>query len=625
MRLGVLNTDYCLGDWIVRPQRDCIEHGGEVVRLAPKAMAVLQCLACASGGVVSRQELFDTVWPGGEVTDDALAQRIAELRKAFGDSANNARFIETIPKIGFRLIPPVTPLTSKAGSDPKIQGNDSPPGSAARKPFLIASALLVVLALYWHLAGQRSIQEGRLEEDIPSIAVLPFVNMSDDASNEYFSDGISEELLNLLAKVPELRVVSRTSSFSFKDKDITIAEMAEILNVSHLLEGSVRKAGKQVRITAQLIEASSASHLWSETYDRMLDDVFAIQDEISSAVVDALKVKLLNDAPQVSEISPEAYTLYLQAQYLSNQHRQPLFQSAIDLYRQVLEIEPGYAPAWVGIARNYANKVIGGQLSQAEGLQVATEAIKTALQLDPGLAEAHALLGLFHLNFELDFLSAARHFRTAMELSPNDPAVLRKVAKFVAALGKFETAIKLGEDAVLRNPVDAVLWSNLGDYYFYAKRLDKAADVYNKAKNLNPDLATVHFSLGSVLLAANNPEDALAEFLLELHEEYVLKGRTLSLRALNRTEEFDASFKEFRDRFGEQWPSEIAHVYAWTGDHDEAFEWLDKAATMREAGIGASRQELWLTPLQDDPRWQEYLEKIGLSDEQVAAIQFELQ
>jgi TolB-like protein/DNA-binding winged helix-turn-helix (wHTH) protein/Flp pilus assembly protein TadD len=614
-----------LGNWIVRPQRDCIEHGGEVVRLAPKAMAVLQCLANASGKAVSRQELFDTIWPGGEVTDDALAQRVAELRKAFGDSAQNSSFIETIPKIGFRLIPPVTPLTIEADSDPKDQGNDGPPKSAAQRPLLIVSALLVVTALYWYLAGYWATQQEVSAEKNLSIAVLPFVNMSDDASNEYFSDGISEELLSLLAKIPELRVISRTSAFSYKGKDVDTPTIAKQLDVGHVLEGSVRKAGNQVRITAQLIEARSDTHLWSTTYDRTLDDVFAIQDEIAGAVVDSLKVTLLSEAPHVSEIGQEAYALYLQAQYISNQLRPDLFQRAVDLYKQVLEIEPDYAPAWVGISRNYTNMTVSGQLAEAEGFQMAIDAVEMALQLDPNLAEAHARRGRLYIGFEQDPLNAAIHFRTAVELNPNDPVALMGVADFANTLGKFETAIRLGETAVLRDPANAVLQTHLGDYYRSAERFDDALEAFKNATTLNPELSLVHYKIASVLLASNDPEAALAEFLLSTDEEFALKGRALSCHALNRTEEFEAAFEELRDRYGEQWPSEIAHVYAWTGDHDAAFEWLDKAVAINEIGIVNSRQVLWLTPLHDDPRWQEYLEKIGLSDEQVAAIQFELQ
>ena len=460
-------------------------------------------------------------------------------------------------------------------------------------------------------------------EDDKSIAVLPFADMSPDKDQEYFSDGLSEELLNLLAKIPELRVAARTSAWSYKGKDIKIDQVGEELGVAHVLEGSVRTSGNRIRVTAQLIKVDDGFHLWSETYDRTLDDVFAIQDEISGAVVAALKVTLLGEAPHVNQISSEAYALFLQAQHISNQLRGDLYQTALNLYQQVLAIEPGYAPAWVGISRNYRNMAVDGQLDEAEGMRMAAEAVNMALQLDPGLAEAHARLGLIYLNHEKSLLEAAKHFRIAMELNPNDPAALQGVADFAASLGKFDISIKLGEAAVLRDPVDAVLRIHLGDYYRCAKRFDDALETFRKAIALNPEISAGHYKLGTVLLATNAPDAALAEFLLDSDKEYLLKGRALSYHALNRTEEFDSAFKELRDRYGEQWPSEIAHVYAWTGDHDAAFEWLDKAVAINEGGIGLSRQELWLNPLHNDPRWQAYLEKIGVSDAQVAAIDYE--
>ena len=225
-----------------------------------------------------------------------------------------------------------------------------------------------------------------------SIAVLPFVNMSDDAGNEYFADGISEELLNLLAKISGLRVISRSSAFSFKGKDYDMPTIATQLNVAHVLEGSVRKAGNQVRITAQLIDTRSDTHLWSETYDRTLDDIFVIQDEIAAAVVDALKLTLLGDTPKSEEINPEAYALYLQAMYVGALGNADAYEQSNAILKQVLAIAPDYARAWRGLARNYANQVGDGLLPRDEGDPLAREALKQALAINPDFAEAHSTL-----------------------------------------------------------------------------------------------------------------------------------------------------------------------------------------------------------------------------------------
>jgi len=267
-----------------------------------------------------------------------------------------------------------------------------------------------------------------------SIAVLPFVNMSDDAANEYFSDGISEELLNLLAKIPELRVIARTSSFAYKGKDVKIPDIARELNVAHLLEGSVRKAGKQVRITTQLIRASDSTHLWSETYDRTLDDIFTIQDEIARAVVKQLKIRLLGDVPKLEQTSPEAYARYLQAREVGYQYNRTGLEQSNDLYRQSLAIDPDFAPAWSGLGTNFFWAGYFGLLQYDEAFALALKATNKSLALNPDNmsaalnpdnTSAHALLGGIALLYEGDHRAAAKHYQHALKLGPSNPESLR--------------------------------------------------------------------------------------------------------------------------------------------------------------------------------------------------------
>src|SRR6476619_2763968 len=247
-----------------------------------------------------------------------------------------------------------------------------------------------------------------------SIAVLPFVNMSSDKEQEYFSDGISEELVNLLAKIPQLQVTARTSSFSFKGKEIAIPEIARTLHVANVLEGSVRKAGNSVRITAQLIKAGTDTHLWSQTYDRKLDDIFAIQDEIAADVVKQLKVTLLGAAPKARTTDPEAYALYLQAVQLGRQFTPEAFQQSDALFRKVLAIDPRYAPAWTGLANNFGNEVSKGLLSYKEGYAQAREAAMKALAIDPDYAPAHSRLGSIAMYGDTDLAGAALHLERAL-------------------------------------------------------------------------------------------------------------------------------------------------------------------------------------------------------------------
>src|SRR6266516_3965812 len=267
-----------------------------------------------------------------------------------------------------------------------------------------------------------------------SIAVLPFVDMSAGKDQEYFSDGISEELLNLLAKIPQLQVTARTSSFSFKGKETGVPEIARTLHVANVLEGSVRKAGNSVRITAQLIKAGTDTHLWSQTYDRKLDDIFAIQDEIAGEVVKELKVKLLGAAPKVRTTDPKAYALYLQARELGRQKTAEAFANSDALYRQVLEIDPRYAPAWDNLASNFINEASTGVLSSQEGYARAREAAEKALAIDPNYAPVHTRIGSIAMDFDNDLAGAARHYQRALALDPTDVIVLGNDASFLQSL-----------------------------------------------------------------------------------------------------------------------------------------------------------------------------------------------
>ena len=323
-----------------------------------------------------------------------------------------------------------------------------------------------------------------------SIAVLPFVNMSADKEQEYFADGISEELLNLLAQMPELRVIARTSSFSFKGEKLDIAEIAKRLHVAHVLEGSVRKSGNTVRITAQLVRASDRSHLWSHTYDRQMTDVFKVQDEIAAAVVSELKVKLLGAAPKTKETDPKAYALFLQARDISLQFSAAALEQAIALYQQALALDPKYAPAWVGLADTYLRQIAGGLRLADEGAQLAREATTQALSIDPQFAPAHAALGLVAITYDRDLETAARHLEHALTLEPANPDSINTAGFLVRRLGRLAQAIAIGEYVITLDPINGDAYDDLGFSYFYAGRYDDAIAMFRTVLRLSPNLSS---------------------------------------------------------------------------------------------------------------------------------------
>jgi TolB-like protein/Tfp pilus assembly protein PilF len=457
-----------------------------------------------------------------------------------------------------------------------------------------------------------------------SIAVLPFVNMSDDKANEFFSDGISEELLNLLAKIPQLQVTARTSSFSFKGKEVAIPEIARTLHVANVLEGSVRKAGKSVRITAQLIKAGTDTHLWSQTYDRKLDDIFAVQDEIAADVVKQLKVTLLGAAPKARTTDPEAYALYLQAKQLGRQASAEAFKQSDTLFRKVLAIDPRYAPAWAGLAENFYHEADQGLLPAKEGYSQAREAANKALAIDPEYAPAHAQLGFIAMYGDNDLAAAAQHLTHALAFDPADLDVLRTSASLVASLGRLDEALALDEAVVRRDPVNVTALYNLGYDQRMAGRLDAAIASYRTVLSLALGQGRAHANLGVALLLKGDAKGGMAEIEQETSEVWKMIDLPMAYHALGHKADSDAALAALIAKCEKDGPYNIAYVYAFRGEADKAFEWLDKAIEYGDTGIGEIVTENLFDKIHADPRWLPFLRKIGKAPEQLAKIEFKV-
>ena len=457
-----------------------------------------------------------------------------------------------------------------------------------------------------------------------SIAVLPFVNMSDEKSNEFFSDGISEELLNLLAKIPQLQVTARTSSFAFKGKEIGITEVARQLHVAHVLEGSVRKSGNAVRITAQLINAATDTHLWSQTYDRKLDDIFAIQDEIAADVVKQLKVTLLGAAPKARTTDPEAYALYLQAVQLGRQNTEEAFKQSDEVFRKALAIDPRYAPAWADLSGNLANEAGQGLLPSKEGFAQAREAATKAVAIDPEYAPSHARLGRIAMYGDNDLAGAARHLQRALALDPMDLDVLRNSATLLGSLSRLDEALALDEAVVRRDPVSVGALFNLGLDQRYAGRFDAAVASFRTVLRLSPGRGNAHAQLGTALLLKGDAQGALAEIEQETSEAWKMFGLPMAYHALGRKADSDSAMAALIAKYEKDAPYNIAYVHAYRGEADKAFEWLDKAVEYGDPGIGEILTESLFDKIHADPRWQAFLRKVGKAPEQLAKIEFKV-
>jgi tetratricopeptide (TPR) repeat protein len=372
-----------------------------------------------------------------------------------------------------------------------------------------------------------------------------------------------------------------------------------------------------------LIKVSDGYHLWSETYDRELIDVFAIQDEIAKHVVEALKITLLGEAPSVQETNPEAYALVLQARHLGRQETTESLERAETLYRKALDIAPEYAAAWAGLADIYAEQTGNGARTTDEGYLLARETANHALSIDPEQAPAHATLGLVSL-LNNDPAGAAGHLQRALELDPSNPDIIREAATLVELLGRLDEAIDLLKFVAERDPVNAEGHSNLGRSYRTAGRWDEAVAAYQTSLALSPGRIGSQHGMGEALLLNGDPEAALAAYSIETDEEWRTKGTALALYTLGRQIEFESAFEKLRERWGEQWPSEVAHVYAWTGDADAAFDWLSKAVDLNEDGLYQQYYQPLLKTLHDDPRWAAFRDRTIGSEARLAEIEFEV-
>ncbi|MCH7538079.1 MAG: tetratricopeptide repeat protein [Proteobacteria bacterium] len=451
------------------------------------------------------------------------------------------------------------------------------------------------------------------QDSAKTIAVLPFVNMSDDASNEYFSDGISEEILNLLSKVSELRVTSRSSAFSFKGQNLDVPTMAARLNVAHILEGSVRKSGNDLRITAQLIDVATDTHLWSETYDRELENIFAIQDEIAAAVVDALKITLLGTKPKATETNPEAYALYLQGRHLINQRTEESNKQAETLLKQALDIDSGFAPAWAALGSVYRRQAaFFGLRPVDEGYEMARHAIQKALEIDAQLGLAYGLLAAINMSYDWDFDAAVQNVQRALKLNPRNATILMTAGRLNDALGRVDEAIDLYRQSIALDPVSPEGHNRLGGIFYNAHRLEEAADSFQMAQSLMPGRHAAQFNIGLVLLAQGDAPAALVAMEQETSDAIRLFGTAVVQHALGDAGASDAALQELIEKWAATSAYHVAHAYAFRGEIDNAFDWLEQAYDNHDSGLTEMLLHSLLANLHDDPRWEPFLDKMGL-------------
>ena len=487
------------------------------------------------------------------------------------------------------------------------------------------------------LSGDVSVGEARtkmhrtldptLQPAANSVAVLPFSNMSGDAGNEYFSDGLSEELLNALSKIRGLRVAARTSAFSFKGRQATVAEIGAALNVSYILGGSVRSAGDRVRISVNLESTRDGYQLWSETYDRTFDDIFAVQDDIARTVVEELRNRLagepanpLDEARIGLEVAeafkgraadPEAQRLMLLGRHYLDLTSRENSEKAVECFRQALDIDKNFALCWAELARAHAMRAGSAWLPPAEGFKRAQEAVDEALSIEPDLAEAHALRGRILAAYERDLVAAEASYRRALELAPGNSSVLDGACIMAYRMGRIEEAIDLSRRVLEKDPLSSAFWHNLGLINHVSGQPDEAETAFRRALEIAPHRFATAAMLALVLVDKKRSEESLQQIDREPDEFWRIWGRAIVYWKLGRFEESNACLDQIIAQHAAGNEFQIAEIYGVRGDIDKAFEWLERAILHDDPGVTHAKVNPRLKCLHGDPRWPAVLSRIG--------------
>ena len=633
------NSVVRFGTYEVSRQSGEVRKAGLRIRVQQQPMKLLEILLEHPGEVVTREELRSRVWPDESFGDfdQALNISIGKLRSALGDSAESPRFIETLPKRGYRFIADVSVVDTDARPERqepvlgdlsatdrghKIQGIGL--AVAPQRRLLPTRGIIVTLALVLSLAILSVwLFHSRAPTGMRSIAVLPLDNLSGDASQNYFADGMTDELITDLAQISALRVISRTSVMAYKGARKPLPQIARELNVDAVVEGTVLRSGDRVRITAQLIEASTDKHVWSQSYEGELRDTLAVQNRVASAIADQIRINLTPQEQAALKnakvVNPEAYESYLKGRYFWNKRTADGLKVALAYFKQAIEEDPKYAQAYSGLADTYA--LLGdwqyAVMTPKEAFPEAKAAAIKSLELDSTLGEAHNSLAFVLDGFDWDFDSAGREFQRAIELNPGYATAHHWYAWHLSLLGRYDEALAEMRKAENLDPLSLIINADLAELLVLAHSDEESIQQSRKTIEMDPNFALAHNQLAQAYLQKHMYDEAVAElktavqvsgggpaFIANLARAYVASGkRSEAVKLLDHLKK--------RSKPGYSNASEIAVIYASLGDADQAMNWLEKGYNERfNPGV---LLRPGFNPLRSDPRFQNLVHRIGLA------------
>ena len=618
---------YRFGEFALDSRKRTVSRAESPVSLTPKAFDVLLFLVRNPNRLVTKEELLQAVWGDTFVEEGNLTQYISHLRKALVDNSEDNRLIVTIARKGYQF---TADVTVAAAADTALQAEvqvataqssraDTQPADEVflksrrrwRKAAFVGASFLVLmvvcLASWRHLGGMATPRSQKI-----MLAVLPFENLTGDPNQEYLADGLTEEMISQLARLnPEhLGVIARTSVMGYKNKDTRLDQIGRDLSVQYVLENSVRANGNQIRLTAQLIQVKDQTHLWSQDYNYLAKDFLNVEDDVARAVAREVQMRLTSQQQtklaQTHPANPEAFEAYFQGRYLGKDPN-----VAAKYYERATQLDPNYALAWVWLSRARFRQTDRGLIPTEEGRRLARAAAERALALDPNLALAHDQMGNIKLTIDFDWAGADASYQRALALEPGNPAIVVDAAASATLFGRFDEGLRLARRSVELDPLNATRRAGLGQLEYWMGALDEAVADLKRSLELDPQ-GQGHILLAEIYVIQGRSQDALAEIEHEREGPIRLQHYAIAYHVLGKEKESDAALQELITKHQTIAAFQVAEVYAFRNQPDEAFEWLDRAYALRDGGVSLTNVEPLLKNLHGDPRYTAFLKKLNL-------------